>query len=107
MVENLDFFIEKLNLFVINEKEVFFNIIQYIGNMIEDFLDLLFFYNIDVEFIFSFYISKSGKIEQIILFDFCKSLIVVVLVKEFEELGKVFFVFKDGVVIERQFCILV
>ncbi len=103
MAANLDLPTENLNLAVTNEKEVLSDITQHIGNTIDDFSDLLSFYNTDVEFTLSFHLSKSGKIEQITSSDSCKSPIAVALVKELEELGKVSPVLRDGVAIERQF----
>lgn len=103
MAENLDLPTENLNLPLTNEKEVLSAITQHIGNTIEDFSDLLSFYNTDVEFTLSFHISTSGKIEQITSSDSCKSPIAAALVKELEELGKVSPVVRDGVAIDRQF----
>ena len=103
MAENMDLPSEKLNLPLTNEKEVLSDITQHIGNTIEDFSDLLSFYNADVEFTLSFHISKSGKIEQITSSDSCKSPIAAALVKELEDLGKVSPVLRDGIAIEREF----
>ncbi|MBX2876787.1 MAG: energy transducer TonB [Saprospiraceae bacterium] len=86
-----------------NEQEVLSDITKHIGKTIDDFSDLLAFYNTDVEFVLSFQISKSGKIEQITSSGSCKSPIAAALVKDLEDLGKVRPVVRDGVAIERQF----
>ncbi|NRB46506.1 MAG: hypothetical protein HRU41_02455 [Saprospiraceae bacterium] len=103
MADNVDLRTEKPNLSSTNEQEVLADITQHIGKTIEDFSDLLSFYNSDLEFTLSFNINKSGKIEQITSSDSCKSPIASALVKELEELGKVSPVVRDGVAIERQF----
>lgn len=86
-----------------NEKEVLSGITQHISNAINDFTDLLAFYNSDVEFTLSFHVNENGKIEQITSSDSCKSPIAAALVRELKELGKVSPVLRDGVAIQRQF----
>lgn len=103
MADNLDLRTEKLNPSSTNEQEVLSDITKHIGQTMDNFSDLLSFYNTDVEFTLSFHLSKSGKIEQVTSSDSCKSPIAAALVKELEDLGKVSPVIRDGIAIERQF----